>query len=44
VTSGKLYRVRIGRYPSRAAATAVQKDLKAKKISAFVTDVEPDAK
>ncbi|HEX4681938.1 MAG TPA: SPOR domain-containing protein [Gemmatimonadaceae bacterium] len=44
VTSGKLYRVRIGRYPSRAAAAAAQKDLKAKKISAFVTDIEPDAK
>jgi cell division septation protein DedD len=35
----KLFRVRIGRYETRAAAAAAQRDLKAKKIVAFVTDV-----
>lgn len=44
VASGKLFRVRIGRYETRAAATAAQKTLKTKnKIDAFVTDAEsPD--
>ncbi|MGH7617089.1 MAG: SPOR domain-containing protein, partial [Gemmatimonadaceae bacterium] len=41
VGSTKLFRVRIGRYPTRAAATAAQKELKAKKIDAFVTTSGP---
>jgi len=34
----KLFRVRIGRYTTRAAAVAAQAQLKAKKISAFVAE------
>lgn len=34
-----LYRVRIGHYGTRTAAAAAAKDLKAKKITAFVTEV-----
>jgi len=39
VGTAKLFRVRIGRYETRAAATAAQKELKTKnKIDAFVTE------
>lgn len=39
VGTAKLFRVRIGRYETRAAAAAAQKDLKTKnKIDAFVTE------
>lgn len=38
-----LFRVRVGRYATRAAAVAAQKELKAKKIDSFVTDIEPDS-
>jgi cell division protein FtsN len=39
VGTAKLFRVRIGRYETRAAAVAAQKDLKTKnKIDAFVTE------
>jgi cell division septation protein DedD len=44
VGTAKLFRVRIGRYETRAAAEAVQRDLKAKKIDAFVTDVGTEEK
>ncbi|HXT18065.1 MAG TPA: SPOR domain-containing protein [Gemmatimonadaceae bacterium] len=44
VPSGKLYRVRIGRYPTRAAAATEQKVLKEKKITTFVTDIGRDDK
>jgi cell division protein FtsN len=38
----KLFRVRIGRYTTRAAATAEQAHLKARKISAFVAEAGPE--
>ena len=44
VPSGKLYRVRVGRFATRAAAAAEQKLLKAKKITTFVTDIGRDDK
>ncbi|HJR65659.1 MAG TPA: SPOR domain-containing protein [Gemmatimonadaceae bacterium] len=40
VKVGALWRVRIGRYPSRDAATVAARSLKAKKIDAFVTEAE----
>ena len=44
VGSSKPYRVRIGRYETRAAAAAAARQLKSKKIDAFVTDIGPDDK
>jgi cell division protein FtsN len=38
------YRVRVGRYVTRAGAVAAQRQLKQKKIDAIVTDAEPEAK
>jgi cell division protein FtsN len=35
----KPYRVRVGRYDTRAAATAAASKLKAQKIDAFVTEL-----
>ena len=40
VKVGALWRVRIGRYPSRAAAADAARSLKGKKIPAFVTEAE----
>jgi hypothetical protein len=42
--NAKLYRVRVGHYATRGAAVAAQQELKAKKISAFVTDIGADDK
>jgi cell division septation protein DedD len=42
--SAKVFRVRIGRYETHAAATAAQRELKAKKITAFVTEVAPNGR
>jgi len=42
VGGGKVYRVRIGRFQTRAAAVAEQRKLKAKKINVLVTEVGPD--
>jgi hypothetical protein len=36
------YRVRIGKFVTKAGAVAVQRELAAKKIDAFVTDAEPN--
>jgi cell division septation protein DedD len=44
VGSGKLFRVRVGHYETHAAATAAQRELKAKKIDAFVTDTGNEGK
>jgi tetratricopeptide (TPR) repeat protein len=44
VGAAKVFRVRIGRYETRAAAAAAAKQLKAKKITAFVTDIGADDK
>jgi len=44
VGTAKLFRVRIGRYETRDAAMAAQRDLKTKKIDAFVTDVGTEEK
>lgn len=44
VGSTKLYRVRVGRYTTRAAALAAQSQLKAKKLNALVTEIGPDDK
>jgi N-acetylmuramoyl-L-alanine amidase len=40
VKVGALWRVRIGRYPSRDAAANAAGSLKAKRIDAFVTEAE----
>jgi tetratricopeptide (TPR) repeat protein len=40
VKVGALWRVRIGRYPTRAAAVEAARSLKAKRIDAFVTEAE----
>jgi cell division protein FtsN len=40
VKVGELWRVRMGRYATRDAATSVARSLKAKKIDAFVTEAE----
>jgi hypothetical protein len=42
VGTKKPFRVRVGRYETRAAASAAAKQLKTKKIDAFVTDVGSD--
>jgi len=42
VGASKPFRVRIGRYATHAAAAAAAKELKAKKITAVVTDIGPD--
>ncbi len=44
VGSTKLFRVRVGRYDTRADALAAQKQLKAKKLEALVTEIGPDDK
>jgi cell division septation protein DedD len=44
VGTSKLFRVRIGRYTTRAAAAKAQKELKARKIDAFITDIGADDK
>lgn len=44
VGSAKLYRVRVGRYDTRTAALAAQKQLKAKKLDALITEIGPDDK
>lgn len=44
VGSRKPYRVRIGRYVTRGNAVAAQRELKAKKLTTTVTDIEPDAR
>ena len=38
------FRVRVGRYDTRAAAAAAQKQLKAKKLDALITELGPDDK
>jgi len=43
-TAGKYFRVRIGRYETRAAALAAQRELKAKKIETRLTDTSGDSK
>ena len=40
----KPFRVRIGQYATRAAAAAAARELKGKKIDAFVTDIGSDDK
>jgi cell division protein FtsN len=40
VKVGALWRVRLGRFASRAAAADAARSLKAKKIDAFVTEAE----
>ena len=40
----KVYRVRIGHYATRAAAAAAARELKAKKIDAFVTEIGAEEK
>ena len=40
VKVGALWRVRMGRYPSRSAAADVARSLKAKRVEAFVTEAE----
>jgi len=42
--AGKYFRVRIGRYETRAAALAAQRELKAKKIETRLTDTSADGK
>ena len=44
VGSKKPFRVRIGHYVTRGNAVAAQRELKAKKVTTTVTDIEPDAK
>ncbi len=44
VGSAKLYRVRVGRYDTRTAALAAQKQLRAKKLDALITEIGPDDK
>lgn len=44
VGKSKPYRVRVGRYPTRTAALAAQRELKAKKLNALVTEIGPDDK
>jgi cell division protein FtsN len=40
----KPFRVRVGRYETRAAAVAAQKQLKAKKLDALITEIGSDDK
>lgn len=42
VGASKPFRVRVGRYETRAAAATAQRQLKAKKITAYVTDIGAD--
>ena len=42
--TARMFRVRIGHYETRAAAAAAAKELKAKKIDAFVTEIGGDDK
>jgi cell division septation protein DedD len=44
VGKAKPFRVRVGRYETRAAAIIAQRDLKAKKLDAVVADIGPDDK
>ena len=44
VGATKPYRVRVGRYETRAAAIAAQAQLKAKKLTALVTEIGSDDK
>jgi tetratricopeptide (TPR) repeat protein len=44
VGSKKPFRVRIGRYVTRGNAVAAQRELKAKKITTTVADIEPEAR
>jgi tetratricopeptide (TPR) repeat protein len=44
IVAAKLYRVRIGRFVTKEGALAAQRQLKARKITTFLTDAEPDAK
>jgi len=44
VGATKVFRVRIGYYPTRAAAAAAARELKAKKIDAFVTEIGAEEK
>jgi tetratricopeptide (TPR) repeat protein len=44
VSGSNLYRVRVGRDVTRAGAVAAQRQLNLKKITAIVTDAEPDKK
>ena len=44
VGSKKPFRVRIGRYVTRGNAVAAQRELKAKKVTTTVTDIEPEAR
>jgi tetratricopeptide (TPR) repeat protein len=40
----KPFRVRIGRYTTRGNAAAAQRELRSKKVTTFVTDIEPEDK
>jgi len=42
--TARMFRVRIGHYETRAAAAAAARELKAKKIDAFVTEIGGDDK
>jgi len=44
VGAAKPFRVRIGRYVTRGNAVAAQRELKAKKITTTVADIEPEAR
>jgi tetratricopeptide (TPR) repeat protein len=44
VELSKLYRVRVGKYVTREGALAAQRELKAKKITTVLTDIEPAGK
>lgn len=44
VGKAKPFRVRVGRYETRAAAIVAQRDLKAKKLDAVVAEIGPDDK
>lgn len=44
VGSKKPFHLRIGRYVTRGNALAAQRELKAKKVTTTVTDIEPEAK
>jgi cell division protein FtsN len=44
VGQAKVFRVRVGRYETRAAAAAAARDLKTKKIDAFVTEIGVEEK
>jgi len=44
VGSKKPFRVRIGRYTTRGNAVAAQRELRSKKVTTFVTDIEPEDK